>query len=105
MDSIAVSAVKLGIDFQGYEEVARNIQRIDLISLVARQNILERGMEELPLSTRIKICNLVDDMGDDREFSKIAGLNYSNPPRGQKLFVTSITDYLLRNQSSSNQNS
>jgi len=97
--SIPLSAFKLGIDFQGYKELAENIHRMSLISRDKRQGILEIADKELSRKVQGCIFDLQYDMASDREVYKIAGLNYANgPPEGEKLFITAIADYLLRHK-------
>lgn len=96
INSIPLSAVELGIDFEEYEKIAWNIRRMSMISRTARQEVLERAQEAWPLEKRIKILKLGEDMADDRAVYKIAGLNYADgPPQGEKLFITAVADYLL----------
>jgi hypothetical protein len=96
IDSIPVSALKLGIGFEEYEKVARNIARVRSIPLRARQETLRRAERELPPETINDADKLVWDMADDRAVYKIAGLKYSRgPPPGENLFTTAVLDYLL----------
>ncbi len=93
-NSIPVSALKLGIDFQGYEELAQNIKRVSLIPQHKWYGILERADKELNFNQK-DISKLLLDMLYERKLFKIAGLKYhKNPPKG--LFKTALTDYLLR---------
>lgn len=92
-------AHELGIDFKGYEELAKNIQRMSMIPLWQRIKILERADSELPLELRIRAYPLVEEMAYDRQVYEIAGLEYSKgPPAEQKLFITALADYLLRHK-------
>ena len=109
MNSIPISAMKLGIDFEDYEKLGRNIQRIKAISLIARQSILEKADETFPLELREiilpKVRQLRRDMEYDRGIYTLTGIKYKDgPPEGEKLFITAIADYLLRHPQIINQN-
>ena len=89
----------LGMNFQDYENIAKNIKRMSLISSEARQRILDRANKNLSAELRKKAFPLIEQMAYDRQVFKIAGLKYSNgPPEGKGLFVTAIADYLLKNK-------
>jgi len=99
LTSIPILALKLGIGFKEYEEVAENIKKVSLISKFDRQKILERANKEFPDELKNKISDLVYLMADDRQVYKIAELKYSDgPPKGENLFTTSLVDYLLRHK-------
>lgn len=97
--SIPLSALKLRIDFQGYRELSENIHRVSLISKDERQRILEIADKELSSKVQSCVFDLQYDMAYDKEVYKIAGLNYGGgPPKGEKLFITAIADYLLKHK-------
>lgn len=96
---IPASALELGIGFQEYEEISRNIRRIKLIPKEARQGILDRANEKLCDRTRTLCLNLMEDMAYDRRVYALAEIDYANgPPEGEGLFITSLADHLLRNR-------
>lgn len=100
IESIPVSASELGIGFEGYNELARNISRMISIIPEQRQKILERADKELPGNIISKANGLVMDLANDRKVYEIAGLPYHRgPPEGQNLFITAVADYLLRTRS------
>ena len=97
IDSIPLSAVNLGIGHKEYEDIARNIHRVSLLSLSARISIIERAEGTLPSQLMPLITNLQWDMAGDRKVYPLAELEYSQgPPKGQNLFATGIADYLMR---------
>lgn len=100
MDSVPVSAVDLNLSFEEYEEIARNIGlRMPLISRYSRDAILERANHSGLIKHFEEICKLQEDMCNDKEVYRIAGLKYwKGPPAGENLFMTGIIDYLLRNK-------
>ena len=96
--SIPASALELGIDFQEYEKISRNIRRIRLIPKEARQRILDMANEKLCNKTRTLGLALIKDMAYDRIVYRLAGLSYADgPPERGGLFITSLADHLLRN--------
>ena len=68
MESIPVSALKLGIGFNDYDEVGQNIRRMKLISIVARQSILERAEEAFEIETKKNIIELMSTWLMTREY-------------------------------------
>ncbi|VVB83137.1 Uncharacterised protein [uncultured archaeon] len=99
MESIPLSAWNLGIGFEEYPVLARNISRMKNISKRAREEILSQGEEQFSEEQWKLISKLQEDMADDREVYKLAELDYwRGPPEGEKLFITSIVDYILRSK-------
>ena len=97
--SIPLSAVELGIDMKKYYELARNIKRIDSLSLSQREDILNRANQTLSVRVRFKVLKLVTDMAYDKKVYEIAELPYhEGPPKNQGLFTTAVIDYLLRKE-------
>ncbi|MFH1801527.1 MAG: hypothetical protein ABH804_01700 [archaeon] len=91
------SMVELGIGFEEYDSIARNIRRVSLIPLHKRIKILEDGNERISDETKLKIKNLLLDMAYDKRVYDLAEINYSKgPPKGEGLFITAIVDYFLR---------
>ncbi len=96
INSIPISALRLGIGFDEYEKVARNIARVSLIPPRARQEIVKRADGELAPKIIDLINELVMNIAYDRAVFKIAGLKYwRGPPPGENLFSTAVADYLL----------
>ena len=99
INSIPLSAVNLDIDFKGYNELARNIKRMKLLTKKQKERILDRADKEIPKEINSKARKLIEDMSYDREVYKIAEIPYhEGPPKNQKLFTTAMADYLLRNR-------
>ena len=97
MATIPLSALELGINHKRYEELARNIGRMKLITLEQRKSIIEEADEKLPINLFPTITRLLEDMFYDREVFKIAEIPYhKGPPKNEKLFITAVADYLLR---------
>ena len=97
MESIPKSALNLMLGFKEYEEIARNINRISLISMESRKEILRKGDETFSHGLIERIFRLQEDMAYDREVYRLAGLDYSRgPPEGEQLFISGIVDYLVR---------
>ncbi len=87
------------MDSTTYEKIARNVPRMNAVSLVTREGILARAEKELPEDVLKKINELKRTMEQDREVYRLAELDYSRgPPEGQKLFVSAIADYYLRHK-------
>ena len=100
MESIPLSALELGIDFEGYDDLAQNIRRMRFLSLRERQRILERADKELPENIISRANELREDLSNDKNVYEISGIPYhKGPPEGQKNFTTAIFDYLLRTRS------
>ena len=100
MESIPLSALELGIDFEGYDKLAHGIGRIGLLLPEQRQRILERADKELPKNIISRANELVVDLSNDKNVYEISGIPYhKGPPEGQKNFTTAIFDYLLRTRS------
>jgi hypothetical protein len=101
METIPVAAVRLGINFDTYEDVARNIIRMKAVSKLTRQEIIDRANNKSSLDTRLLALILIENMADDREVYKLAELDYGRgPPEGEALFTTAVVDYLLRHRDS-----
>jgi len=100
MNSIPLSAAKLGITFEEYEEISKNIGlRMPFISRASREEILEHANQSGLMDYFEEILKLRNDMCYDREVYKIARLKYwKGPPKEENLFITGIIDYLLRNK-------
>jgi len=97
ISSIPVSAVNLGIDFKGYEELAKNIREIACLKIEDRQKFLDIANITFSRETNLKINKLVFDMADDREFYKLANMDYvRGPPEGEAIFTTTVIYYLLK---------
>jgi len=97
--SIPKLAADLGISSQDYENIAKNVKRISLIPIEARQRILDRANSELPSELISNANSLLKNMVYDKLVYKIAGLSYAQgPPKGERIFTTAIADYLLRNK-------
>lgn len=95
--SIPLSALELGLGFQRYEEISRNIGRIGLIPKEARQRIIDMANEKLSNKTKTLGLALIKDMAYDKSVYQLAGLDYSEgPPEEEGLFITAVADYLLR---------
>ena len=87
------------MDSTTYEKIAKNILRMNSVSLITRERILARAETELPEDRLREINELKKMMEQDREAYKLAELDYSlGPPQGQKLFISAIADYYLRNK-------
>ncbi len=96
--SIPESALELGINKKEYIEIARNTKRISNIPKSKRQNIIKRANEELSGRLRIMIDGLKKDIFYDKEFNKIAELDYSGKYSEEENKLTAgIVDYFLRN--------
>lgn len=99
LTSIPKLAIDLGMDFKDYVNIAKNIKKMSLIPLEARQGILDRANLELSSELLSSANSLREQMAYDRQVYKIAKLSYAQgPPKGEGLFVTAIVDYLLRNK-------
>jgi hypothetical protein len=99
LTSIPVTALELGIDFQGYEELARNIARMNCISERARQERINQANTELSERTKVLALQLIQEMAEDREVYQFAELKYwRGPPEGKALFSSAVADYLLRHK-------
>jgi len=97
IETIPLSASKLGICHKGYIELAWNIKRMGLLSPKQRQRIQEEADEKLPKSIFQRAYKLVIDLAYDREVYEIAEIPYyKGPPENQNLFTTAVEDYLLR---------
>jgi len=96
---IPVSAVKLGIDIEGYEKLAQNIERMKSLDRGQRQEILEKAQRDLP-NIDDEVRTLLNYLYHDREVYKIANLPYWKGPPAEKerFFITGVADYLLRNK-------
>jgi len=95
MDSIPLSAVELGLNFKDYEELARNVGRMANIPLSGRIRILERA-EKILLPNK-NYEKLIMDIAYDPKVFKIAGIEYyKGPPKGEKLFISALVDFLMR---------
>jgi len=95
--TIPASVLELGIDFEGYADIARNVGRIRIIPLWKREKILEEADKKLSKNLNGKISRALLDIANDREFYEIAGVPYyEGPPEGEKIFITAFADYLLR---------
>jgi len=100
MESIPVSALELGIDFEGYDDLAQNIERMGFLIPEQRQRILKRVDKELPENIIFRANELIDDLFNDRNAYEIAGIPYhEGSPEGQQIFTTAVFDYLLRTRS------
>ncbi len=94
LTSIPKLAVDVGISFEDYENIAKNIKRISLRPIEARQRILNRANKELPSELISNAKSLVNNMAYDGMVYKIAGLSYAQgPPEGEGLFTTAIADF------------
>jgi len=101
LTSIPKLVADLGMNTQDYEKIVKNIKRMSLISLKARQRILDRANLELSSELLSSANSLREQMAYDGQVYKIAKLSYAQgPPKGEGLFITAITDYLLRNKNS-----
>ncbi len=96
VNSIPLVAVELEIDFQGYEDIAKNISRMKNIPKSKRENILARANKKISKDIRKKVNKLLEFMAYDKEVYRIAEIPYHlGPPKDEGLFITAIADYLL----------
>ena len=84
--SMPVSALELGIGFQEYEKISRNIGRIKLIQKEARQRILDMANERLCNKTRTLGLALMKDMAYDKQVYTLAGLSYADGPQKERVY-------------------
>ena len=97
MQTIPSVALELGIDFNTYDKVARNIIRMNSISGRVRQEIIDRANTELSERTKVLALQLIQEMAEDRGVYELAELEYwRGPPEGKALFSSAVADYLLR---------
>lgn len=96
METIPLSALELGIDYEGYIELAKNIKVMNLLSPERREYIQKEAYEKLPERIFQQTQKLVLDLTYDREVYKIAEIPYHRGPGGTNLFTTAVDDYLLR---------
>ncbi len=96
-DSIPLSAFKIGINHDEYWEIARVMRdEIKRMSILERERILDIAEERLNYNYN-DLYKIVIDMAYDRKIYEIAELDYvEGPPEGEKLFITSLTYFLLR---------
>jgi len=96
-DSIPVSALELGIGFREYEDLARSVRDVASLKMRERQGLLDLANIFFSGKTILKMQKLVIDMADDREFYRIAEMNYSRgPPEGEGIFTTGLAYHLLK---------
>lgn len=99
METIPLSALELGIDPKGYNNLIKNVNRMKLLSLEKRQKILENADKELPKNIFTKVRKLTEDLEHERTAYEIAGIPYHEGPLiNQKIFTSAVIDYLLRNR-------
>ena len=98
--SIPVSALELGISFNEFPKLAKNVRRMKYLTKWQRQEILERGDREFPKEVIPKIMKLIKDISCyDKEFCKVAEIPYDKGRSDMvELSGTGVTDYLLRNK-------
>ena len=82
LTTIPISALEIGIDFEGYVEVAKNIGRMLIIPLWKRKKILEEADKKLPKDINKKIRRVILDMANDKEVYNIAGIPYCCMSKG-----------------------
>ena len=96
IDSIPTSAADLGFNLKMYEELARNIGRMNSISPQNRENILNRADKKLNKDIGTKVKRLINDLVNDRQVYELAELPYhKGPPENKGLFITAVAEYLL----------
>ncbi len=104
MNTIPVSALNLGIGFEEYPELGRNVHHMLSISHEARISILTQADKEIPHLFHPAV-KLRDDMQYDRGIHEIAGLEYHKGTQEKQVFISAVADYLLREKPHlSNQN-
>ena len=96
--SVPIGIIQLGLGFEDYSKIAKNINRILNIPESKWQKILNRANSELSPKTREIGLRLNSDMAYDREFFTEADLPYHEGPPIPGCFITSLADYLLRNK-------
>ena len=98
IDSIPLSALGLGIGLNDYEELARSVRDVAPLKKEERQKFLDFANMFFSKRTRISMQNLVFDMGDDPQFSKMASMDYARgPPEGEGIFIGGLAYHLLKN--------
>ena len=98
MNSVPVEIAQLGLGADDYSEIARNVERVLNMNRDSWNRILDRANSELSDEVLNVAVRLPRAMAYDREFFREAGLEYWKGPPVQGCFVTSVADYLLRNQ-------
>ena len=97
ISSIPLSAQEFGIGFREYEEMARSVRDVRLMTRSKRNEILKLGGILLGRDVQNRAMQLLEDTCDDRGFYNLAGLPYwKGPPVGEKIFITTVIGYLLR---------
>lgn len=97
MISIPLSLVELGWTIKDYNDVAKNVGRVKNLPKSQVEEILGEADEKIPIKTALKMIQFRNDSNYDRNFCKIAGINYSNiTQEDQTIIKAAIAEYALR---------
>ncbi len=97
MNSVPVEIIQLGLKFDDYSGIARNVNRV-LNMRDKWDDIFDRANLELPEWATALEIRLSEAMSYDREFFKEANMNYSEGTPAQGCLSASTADYLARNR-------
>jgi len=98
VSSIPLSAIRLGINLEGYNKLIKNVGRMMLIPLWQRREKINEANQTLSKKTMIDALSLIEDLAYEKKAYEPKGLQYhEGPPKGQLLFKTAVVDYLLTN--------
>ncbi len=104
MENINLSNINSGnrelyLKSSDIEEIAKNIIKVGALTRFQREEIIRRGIREIPGRILIEIDGLILDLAYDCLIYQIANLNYcEGPPINENLFTTAVIDYVLKNK-------
>ena len=92
-----LSLVELGWTEKDYTGVAENVRRMKSLPPSQIEELLEEADKKIPREIGLKIIKLRNDSNYDRNFCRIAEIDYSNiTQKNQRIIKAAFADYALR---------